>query len=1041
MQAMIRAAILALVTAVLPQVLRAGPDGLDIVSSTNVRLEMIFACGDDDAMCLKARDTNTNSPDYDVRGIITSNVMIYNDGYRGTKIGTETDAEFFEDIVYENIYVVKAGTPNTLYLTDTATVRNVIYKNFYVENAGNFAVGTFAFAGRTPTGRAENITVSNLVSNSTLLFSGFSPSTATRDSGAINFRQRSSGNLVTDVSTITGSNTANITLGTNPVIAKEINFPIEGSVHTLPGEVLISARVFHENGDPVTVEFFANGVSVGTDSTAPYEILWNAPEGDYGLTFTVTDGASNSDTLLAPRRFSVQSTPEFSSVEVVPGDLDIGPGLSRDFQARALDQYGNLLEPQPVTWTWSVSPGSGSVDASGTVTAVNTEGGPHLVTAEATVGGNTLNGSATFTITNTLELSNLFVATGKAYVWDTLANGKLVYMDRSTTLSNIPSQYLGKFYLRNSNSDKNVSGTVASFQVNLPVTVYVAVTGDFDTTREWFDGFVDTGTFLMGKRVYAKAHEPGVIALGQNGTPNMYHVFLNYPLTANSDPQASFTSDTQTGQAPLTVNFDGSSSIDFDGSVVRYDWDFGDGNTRPDGGALAQHTYSAPGNFSVSLTVTDDQGATDTETLTDYIFVGNAPPVADFSFSPLTVETGDTVSFDASASFDPDGTIVRYDWDFGDGTVLNNGGAMPSHSYSTEEVFQVELTVTDDDGATSKAGVAISTIPPGSVDLLYRFDFEANGGVGATVNDVSGFGIAADGTTFESSTPVSVFTSTAPSPDGEYYGNFESSRTTLRFSSDKWNDDVNGIAGGSNAFTVTLLIRDFDGTSVDADGTNFFQALNNDLQFGFTGGTGPRPLHFRANDGTRVTTSIAADLSNATTGDSNGWILLAMTYASETDTARFYLGREFSADSGWNLTLLESLSYPTSSLNDIGSVLSFQDDSARDPDAKFDDLRIYNGELSSAEIALIGAASLAPLATVEADITEDEDEWIISISSQTGYAYQLRTATALSENPLTWQSIGSPESGADGVVLEFRLLKSEWSDDQRRFFVIGIQSQ
>lgn len=118
--------------ATVPAFVHAGPDGLDLRSSTNVRMEMIFACGGDDAMCLKARDDRAEidrNPEYDVRNIITSNVMIYQDGFRATKIGTETNAEYFENILYENIFVVKAGSANTLYLTDTATVRNVLYKN------------------------------------------------------------------------------------------------------------------------------------------------------------------------------------------------------------------------------------------------------------------------------------------------------------------------------------------------------------------------------------------------------------------------------------------------------------------------------------------------------------------------------------------------------------------------------------------------------------------------------------------------------------------------------------------------------------------------------------------------------------------------------------------------------------------------------------------------------------------------------------------------------------------------------------------------
>jgi PKD repeat protein len=1016
--------------------LLAGPDGLDLRSSENVRMEMVFACGGDDAMCLKARDTATGNPDYDVRNITTSNVMIYNDGFRATKIGTETDAEFFEDIVYENIHVVKAGSANTLYLTDTATIRNVVYKNFYVESGGgNFGAGSQAFAGRTPTGHAENITVSNLVTTGSLVFYGHSPSTATTDSGAINYRDRSSGTLYTDPAVITGSNATNITLTINPVIAQEMEFPIEGSRHLLPGTVKVRARVFHETGQPMTVEFFNHGVSIGSVSSFPYEIDWAAAEGEHSLTFTVTDGV-NSDELLAPRRFEVRSAPVFTSVQIVPGSLDIGTDLSRQFQARAFDQYGDILDTQPSAWSWTVD-GGGTVSSDGTVTAGDTEGGPFTVTAEGTVDGVTHSGNGGFTVTNTLNISNMVVSTGKAYVWDTLDNGKLVYMDRDSTFSGVPSQYLGKYYLRNSNSDKNVSGTVVGFQVNLPVTVYVAVTGDFDTGRTWFDGFTDTGDTLMGKDVYAKAFDPGIISLGQNGTDNMYHVFLNYPLSANADPVAGFTSTPTAGQAPLEVAFDASTSYDSDGSIARFDWDFGDGTVLNDGGAAPTHTYAAEGTYSVSLTVTDNLDATGTLILTDHIFVGNLPPDPAFTFAPTVPASGDPIQFDASTSSDPDGTLVRYDWDFGDGTTLDDGGPTPTHTFTTEDTFTVTLTVTDNNGAVQSTSSVVSTLPVGDISLIYHFNFEANGGTGTTVNDVSGFGSPADGSTYVNTTPTALFTNSAPSPDGSFYGDFEASRSTLQFSVDKWNDDTFGVAGGSNAFTVTLLLRDFDGASVDDDGTNFFQSLDNDLQFGFSGGTGPRPLHFRANNGSRVTTSVAADLSNATTGESNGWILLAMTYSSDTDTANVYFGREFTAAGGWDLQLVESLSYATGALTDESNPLSFGDNSSRDPDAKFDDLRIYNGVLSMQAIGEIGATPppAAPTVTTDVDATGAPG---LRVDTQSGYRYQLRGADTLGTDPSTWPVVGDAVSG-DGSSLLFLFEDPATLEGSTRFYVIDIQ--
>jgi PKD repeat protein len=84
--------------------------------------------------------------------------------------------------------------------------------------------------------------------------------------------------------------------------------------------------------------------------------------------------------------------------------------------------------------------------------------------------------------------------------------------------------------------------------------------------------------------------------------------------TPNDPPTASFTAAPTSGIAPLAVSFDGSASSDSDGTIASYAWSFGDGGTAT--GATASHTYAAPGTYSAKLTVTDDKGATGSQTQT-----------------------------------------------------------------------------------------------------------------------------------------------------------------------------------------------------------------------------------------------------------------------------------------------------------------------------------------------------------------------------------------------------------------------------------------
>lgn len=156
----------------------------------------------------------------------------------------------------------------------------------------------------------------------------------------------------------------------------------------------------------------------------------------------------------------------------------------------------------------------------------------------------------------------------------------------------------------------------------------------------------------------------------------------------NEPPVATFTYSCP----DRTCSFDASESYDPDGSIVSYEWNFGDGNTGS--GITANHTYVSDGTYTVVLTVKDNDGATDTDTQNVVVEGPNQPPVASFTYSC----TGLTCNFDGSASDDLDGTIISYAWDFGDGGT--GTGVTASHIYGSSGTYTVVLTVTDDDNAT-----------------------------------------------------------------------------------------------------------------------------------------------------------------------------------------------------------------------------------------------------------------------------------------------------------------------------------------------------
>jgi parallel beta-helix repeat protein len=91
--------------------------------------------------------------------------------------------------------------------------------------------------------------------------------------------------------------------------------------------------------------------------------------------------------------------------------------------------------------------------------------------------------------------------------------------------------------------------------------------------------------------------------------------------------------------------------------------------------------------------------------------VANAPPVAAFSFAPLEPLVDQPVTFDASLSFDTDGVVSSYQWEFGDNATENSSVAIATHSYSAAANFTVKLTVIDNAGASSTLSKVITVRP------------------------------------------------------------------------------------------------------------------------------------------------------------------------------------------------------------------------------------------------------------------------------------------------------------------------------------------
>jgi PKD repeat protein len=179
-------------------------------------------------------------------------------------------------------------------------------------------------------------------------------------------------------------------------------------------------------------------------------------------------------------------------------------------------------------------------------------------------------------------------------------------------------------------------------------------------------------------------------------------------VSAVSGLVASFTADPESGEAPVSVSFDAWASVDTDGTIVAYDWDFDDGTTGT--GEITNHEFVNLRSYAVTLTVTNDlaETATATRVVTATGPLPNQSPLASFTATPNGGDAPLVVGFDAIGSSDPDGSIVAYDWDYGDDAA--GTGESANHEFVDPGAYLVTLTVTDDEGA---AAIATTTIPVG----------------------------------------------------------------------------------------------------------------------------------------------------------------------------------------------------------------------------------------------------------------------------------------------------------------------------------------
>ncbi|MCK4390439.1 MAG: PKD domain-containing protein [Desulfobacterales bacterium] len=303
-------------------------------------------------------------------------------------------------------------------------------------------------------------------------------------------------------------------------------------------------------------------------------------------------------------------------------------------------------------------------------------------------------------LTGTANVTN-FSFTGRAidpvegridnYRWDFNGDGEWDYFDFSNPDTSRkysdPGSYTAVFQVTNSAGDTAIDSVVvqvyeagpqASAYANpnsgdAPLTTNLVGTGnDPDGTIEFYqwdfegDGSYDWYNLGSGSAysTYANVgtYTPVFQVTDNTGLTGAATTQVEANLPAAWRPTAVLLADVVKGNAPLTVQFDGSGSSTPVGAITDYAWDFGDGQTAS--GASVPHDYTPAGAYTAALTVTSDQGGTDTTTQTIQV-LPEGTPIAVANADSYTGIAPLMVDFDASGSSD-DGTITLYEWYFDD---------------------------------------------------------------------------------------------------------------------------------------------------------------------------------------------------------------------------------------------------------------------------------------------------------------------------------------------------------------------------------------
>ena len=390
----------------------------------------------------------------------------------------------------------------------------------------------------------------------------------------------------------------------------------------------------------------------GLTSTQQNPLHAYTTAGLYTATLTITDtiGYSNSVS---------------HEIDVKPNPVSVFGIDSPNCQGAAtqLTDYSTSTSGFITTWEWDFGDGN--------TQTVNFPDDPDVSHTYANTG--------TYDITLTVTSSDGCQGTSQEQV--TITPAPIALFTNSSTCSSGPVSFQDE-------STANGSGTIISWQWNFGDPA--SGTNNTSTNQHPTHVFTAPGSY-----------DVTLIIESSSGCSDT----TTQSITVNDPPEVEFTYSPACMGEDIQFTVDG--TITDIANVSTWSWSFGDGQTS--NLQDPTHNYTSPGDYDVTLSIETNDGCTASITHTVTV---NPLPNAQFDYSAPTCQ-GDSIHF-MNLSSSPNGPIVKWEWDFGDGTsqtILAPNNPNTSHLYVTDNTYDVTLTVTDSDSCQNTSQRQVQVVP------------------------------------------------------------------------------------------------------------------------------------------------------------------------------------------------------------------------------------------------------------------------------------------------------------------------------------------